>query len=105
MDQNQQNDALLEQDPNIILLSDENGNEIPFEFLDLIELEKEEFIVLLPAGDDDSDDSDEVVILQITDDPDDPEQEQYVAVESEEKLQKIFDIFKDRFKDQFEFED
>ena len=36
---------------NIIILNDEEGNEVKFEFLDLIELDGEEFVVLLPTED------------------------------------------------------
>ena len=46
---------------NIIVLNDENGDEIEFEFLDLIEYEGEEYVVLLPH--DEEEDADEVVIL------------------------------------------
>ena len=34
---------------NIIILNDEDGNEVEFEFLDLIEYEGEEYVVLLPV--------------------------------------------------------
>ena len=34
---------------NIIVLNDEDGNEVEFEFLDLIEYEGEEYVVLLPV--------------------------------------------------------
>ena len=34
---------------NIIVLNDENGNEVKFEFLDLVELDDEEYVVLLPV--------------------------------------------------------
>ena len=34
---------------NIIVLNDENGEEVKFEFLDLVELDGEEYVVLLPA--------------------------------------------------------
>ena len=33
------------------MLNDESGNEVPFEFLDLIKYENEEYVVLLPEGD------------------------------------------------------
>ena len=46
---------------NIIVLNDENGEEIEFEFLDLIEYEGEEYVVLLPNDEDE--DAGEVVIL------------------------------------------
>ena len=34
---------------NILVLNDEEGNEVEFEFLDLIEYEGEEYVVLLPV--------------------------------------------------------
>jgi len=84
------------------VLNDEDGGEVRFEFLDLIELDGEEYVVLLPADDDESG---EVVILKVEDDEGDDEMENYVGVESEETLEKVFEIFKDRFKDEFDFED
>ena len=92
----------MEELDNIIVLKDEDGGEVRFEFLDLIELDGEEYVVLLPADDDESG---EVVILKVEDDEGDDEMENYVGVESEETLEKVFEIFKDRFKDEFDFED
>ena len=34
---------------NIVILNDEDGNEVKFEFLDLVELDDEEYVVLLPV--------------------------------------------------------
>lgn len=87
---------------NIIVLNDENGEEIEFEFLDLIEYEGEEYVVLLPH--DEEDDADEVVILKL-EDTDSEEEESYVSVDDEETLQAVFDIFKEKFKDEFNFID
>ncbi len=87
---------------NIIVLNDENGNEIEFEFLDLIEYEGEEYVVLLPN--DEEDDAGEVVILKL-EDTDSEEEESYVSVDDEEVLQNVFDIFKEKFKDEFNFID
>ena len=36
---------------NIVVLNDEEGNEVQFEFLDLVELDDEEYVVLLPVTD------------------------------------------------------
>lgn len=90
---------------NIIILSDENGEDITFEFLDLIEYDGEEYVVLLPA--DLSEDEDgEVVILKLEDsDSEDSEEEAYVSVEDEDILNKVFEIFKDKYKDDFNFVD
>lgn len=87
---------------NIIVLNDEEGNEVNFEFLDLIEYEGEEYVVLLPT--EEEEDSDEVVILKV-EDTEDEETESYVSVDDEDTLQKVFEIFKDKFKDEFNFID
>ena len=87
---------------NIIVLNDENGEEIEFEFLDLIEYEGEEYVVLLPNDEDDE--AGEVVILKL-EDTDSEDEESYVSVEDEEVLQNVFEIFKEKFKDEFNFID
>ena len=50
---------------NIIVLNDEDGNEVKFEFLDLIELEDEQYVVLLPVLEEGEEDDGEVVILSL----------------------------------------
>ncbi len=84
---------------NIIILNDEEGNKVEFEFLDLIPYRGKEYVVLLPV----SDDADEVVILQLEEADD--ENESYVSVDNELTLQAVFEIFKEKAKDTFNFVD
>lgn len=97
-------DENMEDLDNIITLNDENGNEVKFEFLDLIEYNDEEYVVLLPM-DSEEDDDGEVVILRLEDTDEDSEEESYVSVEDEDILMEVFNIFKDKFKDEFDFID
>ncbi len=91
---------------NIVILNDENGNEVKFEFLDLVELDNEEYVVLLPINDDGEEDEGEVVILKIEDNEDEnSEEESYVSVEDEAILNQVFEIFKEKFKNDFDFVD
>ena len=90
---------------NIIVLNDEDGNEVQFEFLDLVELDDEEYVVLLPVTEEGEEDEGEVVILKVEDNDDDSEEESYVGVEDEEILNKVFAIFKEKYKDEFNFVD
>lgn len=83
---------------NTIKLTDSNGYDVYFEFLDLIEFENEAYVILLPLDDTDG----EVVILKI-ESTDDPEMESYCSVEDEYVLNKVFGIFKEKFKDEFAF--
>lgn len=84
---------------NVIVLTDEGRNEVRFEFLDLIPYRGKEYVVLLPT----SDDANEVVILQLEETDD--ETESYTSVENEFTLQAVFEIFKERAKDSFDFVD
>ena len=88
---------------NIIVLNDEDGNEVEFEFLDLIEYEGEEYVVLLPV-EEETEEPGEVVILKL-EDTESEDEESYVSVEDEEVLNKVFEKFKEKFEDEFNFVD
>ena len=102
MDENYEGQEL----DNIVILNDEDGNEVKFEFLDLVELDDEEYVVLLPVTEEGEEDEGEVVILKVEDnDDEESEEESYVSVEDEDILNKVFEIFKEKFKDDFDFVD
>ena len=90
---------LTEEEESLITLTDENGNDVEFEYLDCIEYEGKEYLVLIPN----EEDAEEIVILEV--EPVDEELENYIAVESEETLNAVYAIFKDRFKDVLNFGD
>ena len=90
-DENITNNSEEELSDNIITLTDEEGKESNFELLDLVELDNEEYVVLLPVDDEESEEPGEVVILKVedSDDDSDEETESYVSVEDEETLTKL----------------
>jgi uncharacterized protein YrzB (UPF0473 family) len=99
---NNEKNEMEEELDNIIILNDENGNEVRFEFLDLIEYEGEEYVILLPElGEEEAD---EVVILK-AEDTDSEDEASYVSVEDDEILTTVFEMFKEKFKDEFDFTD
>jgi len=89
---------------NIIVLNDENGEEVQFEFLDLVEYEREEYVILLPITNEGEEDLGEVVILKV-EETESEDEESYVSVDDEETLNQVFEIFKEKFKDEFNFVD
>ena len=91
------------EEANIIILTDDDGSEVEFEYIDSIEYAGAEYVFLLPA--EDTDEGAEAVILKVDADFDDPELEQYVAEEDEEILTEVFELFKEKLKDEFNFED
>ena len=84
---------------NIYLLEDNDGNEVPFEFVDLMEYEGEEYLFLLPIEDDNG----EVLILHI--DSVDGDEEAYSGVESEELLATLFNMFREKYEGMYDFAD
>ena len=101
-----ENNDMLEMDEeldNIVVLNDEEGQEVKFEFLDLIEYEDEEYVILLPI-EETEEESGEVVILKL-EDTDSDEEESYVSVDDQETLNTVFEMFKQKFKDEFNFID
>ena len=90
---------MLPEEENIIMLTDENGNENAFEYLDVVEYQGKEYLILIPM----EDESGEIVILEV--EPVDEENENYLAVSDEAVLETVYAIFKDRFKDILTFED
>lgn len=91
----------MDERDNIIVLNDEDGVSTKFEFLDLVELDGAEYVVLFPV-EDAPDDPGEVVILKV-ESTEDPDEESYVGVEDQNVLDAVFEIFKEKFKDEFDF--
>ena len=90
---------LPEEESAVLTLTDENGEDIDFEYLDCIEYQGKEYLVLLPA----EEEAMEIVILEV--EPVDEENENYIAVEDEAVLDAVYSIFKERFKDVLVFGD
>ena len=95
----EEKDLIAEEETSFITLTDENGVEAEFEFMECIEYQGKEYIVLLPADEE----SAEVVILEVV--PVDEETEDYISVEDLDVLEAVYAIFKDHFKDVLTFED
>ena len=85
---------------NVVVLNDENGAEVRFEFLDLIPYGGHEYVVLMPMEEDDG----EVVILMVDEDPNVTE-ESYVGVEDDAVIQAVYQLFKEKNKDYYNFTD
>lgn len=95
-----ENEELLqEEEVSTLTLTDENGVDTEFEYLDCIEYDGKEYLVLLPLDDEENG----IVILEV--EPVDEETENYLSVTDEEVLNAVYSIFKELYKDVLEFED
>ena len=93
------NEEILQEEQNILVLTDENGVDVEFEYLDCIEYSGKEYLALMPA----EENANEIVILEVQ--PVDEETENYIAVTDEAVLDAVYSIFKERYKDILTFED
>ena len=83
----------------IIELTDDEGVTTEFEYLDTISFEGEEYVVLI----ENVEEADGVIILKIV--SVDDETETYEGVEDEDTVQKVYEIFRENRKDDFDFTD
>lgn len=97
-----------EEEGTTMVLSDDDGVEVEFEYIGSVDYEGDEYVVLLPVEDDEEGEA-EVLILkvetttEVDDEGEEYEDEQYVSVESEDVLDAVFEIFKRENADAFDF--
>ena len=95
-----ENENLIpEEEVSILTLTDENGQDVDFEYLDCIEYLGKEYLVLMPA----EELATEIVILEV--EPVDEETENYLSVQDEATLNAVYAIFKEKFQDTLDFAD
>lgn len=92
-------DEMNEPQEEYITLIDDNGEEVSFELLDIVEYKERSFGVLLPFDEED----DGVVILELIP-TDDPEYDDFVSVEDDDLLNEVFEEFKKNYQGEYEFE-
>lgn len=85
-------------DDDIVVLTDENGEEVEFSFLDIIQYNSKYYIILLPR----EEGAEEVVILEIKNAG--TGNEDYVSVDSEATLNTVYNMFMEKNRDLFDFE-
>lgn len=80
-------------EPNIITLTDQYGESVRFELLDIVEYEDQEFAVLYPA---DGGDDEPVHILRITSENLDLDEMEFEGLDDEGLINTVFDLFCER---------
>ncbi|PYG85929.1 uncharacterized protein DUF1292 [Ruminiclostridium sufflavum DSM 19573] len=87
----------------IVVLIGEDGEEVEFEHLDTVELNGNEYVILLPLEEQEDDEVDEVVILKV--DHNEDGEDAFITIDDEEELNEVFEEFKERMEEEFDFED
>ena len=91
MDDEKLNEELEEMETASIMLTDEDGKDTMFEFLDLIKYEENEYIVLSPIYEEDEETEDGG--------------ETYSSVDDDSIIEAVYNIFKDKWKNKYNFID
>jgi uncharacterized protein YrzB (UPF0473 family) len=93
-----------EERDDIVVLLDEDGKEVEFEYLDTIEMNEEDFVVLLPL-DENQEEQEEggVVILKI--EQNEKGEDTFVSIDDEKLLTSVFEEFKSRMSEEYDFEE
>ena len=90
----------------IVVLLDENGEEVEFEHLDTIEMNGNEYVVLLPLDEEsesEDDEIDEVVILRI--EHGDDGEDSFVTIDDEDEMNEVFEEFRIRMEEEYDESD
>ena len=93
---------MQEEYTNVITLTDSDGSDVDFEVLDIVPYKEHEYVVMLPV--DDESDSPEAVILELLEAEEDNEEDMLQGVEDEEILNAVFNLFREKNADEFQFE-
>lgn len=89
------------EESNIFEFVDEDGKVEKFEILDFVEFEGKDYVVLLPV----TDNEDELVhILEVVEELD-SEYDTYIGIDDQELVDKVYAVFMEKHKDDFNFVD
>ncbi len=83
---------LEEEEGNYITLTDDDGNDVPFEFLANVEYEGKDYAVLLPFEAENDEEEEQLVILEVITD-EESESVEFLSVEDDEVLEAVFAEF------------
>lgn len=87
------------EDGRFLTLTDDSGEDISFEVIDEFPYNGKNYVVLIPF----EDLEDEVVILEAIY-AENPEDNEYISVEDEELVKEVFEKFKNRNADEYDFD-
>ena len=94
-----ENNEFEEESENYITLTDDDGNDVSFEVIGEVEYQERYFAVMLPFDEDD----DGVVILEIVP-SDNEEMGEFLSIDDDKLLNKVFEKFKSEYNGEYEFE-
>ena len=95
----------VEYEGNLINLTDEEGVEHEFEFIDALELEGNRYYALIPVAEEPEEAVESDAELVILKEMSEGDEEFLEPIEDEDEFNKVADIFMDRLSDLYEIEE
>lgn len=93
-----------EERDDIVVLVGEDGEEVEFEHIDTVELNGNEYVVLLPLEEEqENEEVDEVIILKV--EHNEEGEDSFVTVDDEDELNEVFEEFKARMEEEYDFDE
>ena len=93
-----ENTNLFDEDNSILTFTDEDGSLVQMELLDMFDYEDENYAFLVGADEED----DALLIMRYEEDG---EESSFEPVEDDDLYDALFDLFRERHKDEFGFDD
>lgn len=90
----------MSENANLVVLTDEDGNEVEFEHIDTMEMDGETYLAFIPAQITAEDEA-EVVVLKVAEVDG---EEMLESIEDEQELMKAFDEFMTRLENMYEID-
>lgn len=95
---------MLEEMPDLVTLSDDEGNEFTLEVLDELDMDGAHYVAMLPVYDDPADMMDEEDPLVIMKQVSEPDGEFFEEIADEEEFARVGDVFAARLSEVFDIE-
>ena len=94
----------MNEDANIVVMTDEEGNEHEFEHLDTIEMNSQVYLAFVPAGiPEDSEEPTELILLKLI--KDENGEDILSTIDDETELQDVYNAFMEEIEDLDDFEE
>ncbi|MDK2926187.1 MAG: hypothetical protein PWQ41_1961 [Bacillota bacterium] len=94
---------MAEERDDVVVLTDEDGNEHEFEVVDYFEVDGKEYAVLLPADEETEEEEEEALIFRVEEDQEG--NEILVEIEDDDEWERVASAWEEMAADEMEYED
>lgn len=91
--------------PDLIVLSDEEGNEHEFEIIDSLEMDDTTYYALIPTVSADEIEDDSNLVILKAESEEGSEEEFFSPIDNEEEFERVLKLFTERLEEYYEIED